>query len=403
MGYVSSTCTSLTPITNTNGSWSPTDVSFEFYDPHGSAFKMAHGSGSFGYQGLRTNAKYKFFRMTYEWKGTSGGYLGSFWGNTSSTYIGGGGGYATGYKTVHYPDSSTTFSVRLRDINNNTDRHTGGVTASFDQNDGNWHHTVCEVTPFCQRTTIDGIEMLSSLYQTTDPITSAVGDAFNQEGYCGLLWYSGQYQIRNFKVEPLELNTEWEHIATYTGTVQVADLTFDGLLDQGLTNYHTLKLEIEMIRGTGQNQDLRIQFLNSAGNLVGTNAYYGNIHEFTSSAAHKLDGAVSGTSYGNLWVGNWESSSGGQSGEITIHNYEDTRILGNDIEKDGNTNRYRAICHSTLVGYDQNESYARQDAFVRCNTDVTAANFHSFKLYYSSGNIEEDYLIHVYGQRGPRY
>ena len=90
MGYVSSTCTSLTPITNTNGSWSPTDVSFEFYDPHGSAFKMAHGSGSFGYQGLRTNAKYKFFRMTYEWRGTSGGYLGSFWGNTSSTYIGGG-------------------------------------------------------------------------------------------------------------------------------------------------------------------------------------------------------------------------------------------------------------------------------------------------------------------------
>ena len=245
--------------------------------------------------------------------------------------------------------------------------------------------------------------MLSSLYQTTDIVTTAVGDAFNQEGYCGLLWYNGEYEIRNFKVEPLELNTEWEHIATYTGTSQVADLTFDGLLDQGLTNYHTLKLEIEMIRGTGQNENLRIQFLNSAGNLVGTNAYYGNVHEFTSSAAHKLDGSVSGSSYGTLWVGNWENASGGQSGEITIHNYEDTRILGNDIQKDGSTTRYRAICHSTLVGYDQNEAYARQDAFVRCNVDSSAAAFHSFKLYYGTGNIEEDYLIHVYGQRGPRY
>lgn len=402
MGYVSSTCTSLTPITNINGQWNPTDVSFEFYDPHGSAFKMTHGSGSYGYQGLRTNAKYRFFRMTYEWRGTNGGYLGSFWGNTSSTYIGGGGGYASGYKTVHYEPTANVFDVRLRNIDTNTELHNDGLTTSWDQNDGNWHHTVCEVTPFCQRTTIDGVEMLSSLYQKTEPLVATYG-GFNQEGYCGLLWYAGQYEIKNFKVEPIELNTEWEHIATYTGNAQVADLTFDSILDQGLTNYHSLKLEIEMIRGTGQNQDLRIQFFNSAGNLVGTNSYYSTSHEIISSGTHKLTGTVSGGSYGNLWVGNWESSSGGQSGELTIHNYDDTRILGNDILKDGSGAKYRAICHSTLIGYDQDEGYARQDAFVRCNVDSTASTFHSFKLYYSSGSIEEDYVIHVYGQRGPRY
>ena len=324
MGYVSSTCTSLTPITNTNGNWSINDVSFQFHDPHGSSFTLTHGSGSSGYQGLRTNSKYKFFRMSYEWKGTGGGYLGSFWGNQSSTYIGGGGGYASGYKTVHYPNSSTTFSVRLRDNDTNNDRHNGGITASFNQNDGNWHHTVCEVTPFCQRTTIDGIEMLSSLYQTTEPITSTVGDAFNLEGYCGILWYSGQYEIRNFKVEPLELNTEWEHIATYTSTSDVANITMDGILDQGLTNYHTLKLEIEMIRGTAQNTDLRIEFLDSSGNLVGNNAYYGTIHEITHAGTHKIVGSASGATYGNLWAGNWEANAGGQSGTITIHNYDDT-------------------------------------------------------------------------------
>ena len=54
MGYISSTCTSLTPITNTNGQWSATDVSFQFHDPHGSSFTLTHGSGSSGYQGLRT-------------------------------------------------------------------------------------------------------------------------------------------------------------------------------------------------------------------------------------------------------------------------------------------------------------------------------------------------------------
>ena len=402
MGYVSSTCTSLTPITNTNGQWSATDVSFQFHDPHGSSFTLTHGSGSSGYQGLRTNSKYKFFRMSYEWRGTGGGYLGSFWGNQSSTYIGGGGGYASGYKTVHYPNSSTTFSVRLRDTEGNQEQHTGGLTASFNQNDGNWHHTVCEVRPFCQRTTIDGIEMLSSLYQTTEPLVSSTG-AFNQEGYCGILWYTGQYEIRNFKVEPLELNTEWEHIATYTNTSQVSSIVMDGILDQGLTNYHSLRLEVEMIRGTGQNSNLRMEFLNSAGNVVGGNSYYGNVHEITSSSGHKYDGNVSGGSYGNLWVGNWENASGGQSGTVTIHNYDDTRILGNDILKDGTTTRYRAIAYSTLVGYDQDESYARQDAFVRCNVDVSASTFHSVRLYYASGNIEEDHIIHVYGQRGPRY
>ena len=402
MGYISSTCTSLTPITNTNGQWSATDVSFSFNDPHGSSFTLTHGSGSSGYQGLRTNSKYKFFRMSYEWRGTGGGYLGSFWGNQSSTYIGGGGGYASGYKTVHYPNSSTTFSVRLRDTEGNQEQHTGGVTASFNQNDGNWHHTVCEVRPFCQRTTIDGIEMLSSLYQTTEPLVSSTG-AFNQEGYCGILWYSGQYEIRNFKVEPLELGTEWEHIATYTGTSQVGSIVMDGILDQGMTNYHTLKLEIEMIRGNGQNTNLKIDFLNSSNGLVGNNAYYGTVHEITHAGTQKIEGTTNGGTNGNLWVGNWEQPSGGQSGTITIHNYDDTRILGNDIEKDGYTNRYRAIAYSTLVGYDQDEAYARQDAFVRCNVDSSASTFHSVRLYYASGNIEEDYVIHVYGQRGPRY
>ena len=402
MGYVSSTCTSLTPITNTNGQWSANDVSFQFHDPHGSSFTMTHGSGSSGYQGLRTNAKYKFFRMSYEWRGTNGGYLGSFWGNQSSTYIGGGGGYASGYKTVHYPNSSTTFSVRLRDTESNNDRHNGGITASFNQNDGNWHHTVCEVRPFCQRTTIDGIEMLSSLYQTTEPLVSGTG-AFNQEGYCGVLWYNGQYEIKNFKVEPLELNTEWEHIATYTSTSDVGSITMDGILDQGLTNYHTLKLEIEMIRGTGQNADLRIDFLDSNNSLVGNNAYYGTIHEITHAGTHKIVGTSSAAQYGNLWSGNWEATAGGQSGTITIHNYDDTRILGNDILKSGNSTSYRAIAYSTLVGYDQDEAYARQDAFVRCNVDVSASTFHSVRLYYGSGNIEDDHVIHVYGQRGPRY
>ena len=85
MGYVSSTCTSLTPITNTNGQWSATDVSFQFHDPEGS-FTMTHGSGSYGYQGLRTNAKYKYFRMSYEWYGTTGGYLGPF-GEISHPHI----------------------------------------------------------------------------------------------------------------------------------------------------------------------------------------------------------------------------------------------------------------------------------------------------------------------------
>ena len=244
--------------------------------------------------------------------------------------------------------------------------------------------------------------MLSSLYQQTEPLVSSTG-VFNKEGYCGILWYSGQYEIRNFKVEPIELNTEWEHIATYTSTSDVGSITMDGILDQGLTNYHTLKLEIEMIRGTGQNTDLRIDFLDSGGSLVGTNAYYGTIHEITHAGTHKIVGTSSGTSYGSLWDGNWEANAGGQSGTITIHNYDDTRILGNDILKSGNSTSYRAIAYSTLVGYDQNEAYARQDAFIRCNVDVSASSFHSVRLYYGSGNIEDDHVIHVYGQRGPRY
>ena len=399
MGYISSTSTTLTPITGTDGNGNASPV-FSFDDPQGTAFTMSMSSGA-GYQGLRTNSKYRYFRMTYEWKGTNGGYLGSFWGNTSATDIW--GGYSTGYKTVQYPVSGPLYAVRLRNTNSNSDIHTDGVTSTYDQNDGEWHHTVCEVRPFCQRTTIDGIEMLSSLYQTTEPLVASNG-SFNQLGYCGILWYNGAYEIRNFKVEPLELGTEWEHMATYTA--QVASIVMDGILDQGLTNYHTLKLEIEMIRGTGQNTDLRLDFTDSSNSLVGDNAYYSTVHEITSSGGHKIDGSVSGGTsgdYGNLWIGNWENASGGQSGTVTIHNYDDTRILGNDIQKDGSVSRYRAIAYSTLVGYDQNEAYARQDAFLRCNVDTTANSYHSLRLYYASGSVEDDYLIHVYGQRGPRY
>ena len=58
-----------------------------------------------------------------------------------------------------------------------------------------------------------------------------------------------------------------------------------------------------------------------------------------------------------------------------------------------------------MVGYDNDLSgYTRQDAWVRCNNDVSASTFHSvLRLFTSSGGFEKDYIINVYGQRGPRY
>ena len=45
-----------------------------------------------------------------------------------------------------------------------------------------------------------------------------------KEGYCGLLWYNGQYEIKNFKVEPIELPKSWEHFATYSGGSTVTSI-----------------------------------------------------------------------------------------------------------------------------------------------------------------------------------
>ena len=409
MGYISSTCTSLTPITNTNGQWSATDVSFSFNDPEGTSFTMTHGSGSYGYQGLRTNAKYKYFRMSYEWYGGTGGYLGPFWGNQSSTYIGGGGGYASGYKTIHYPDSGGVFNVRLRSTVDNQDRETG-INTSFSQSDSNWHTTVIEVMPYCVRQSIDGVEQLIALYQNTQSIVDTVGDEIAKEGYCGLLWYSGQYQIKNFKVEPIELPKSWEHFATYSGGSATTSIDMTGILKRNDAGYAQVKLVIENLIPDTNGTELRVRLLDSGGSERTDSAYYGACFATSHGASTNTNGTGGGT-VGTLYYDMWSNDRGGVHGEILISNFGITpfTVLNNSIQRGSGTglNHFRPIMHSILTGYDPSaednnlNGYTRQDAWVRYNNAQTANNHTGIKLFTSSGGFEKDYIINVYGLRSP--
>ena len=409
MGYISSTCKKLTPITNTNGTWSATDVSFTFDDPEGTSFTMTHGSGSYGYQGLRTNAKYKYFRMSYEWYGGNAGYLGPFWGNQSSTYIGGGGGYASGYKTVHYPDSGGVFNIRLRSTVDNQDRETG-INTSFSQGDGNWHTTVIEVMPDCVRQSIDGVEQLIALHQNTKSIVSTVGDEIAKEGYCGILWYSGQAQIRNFRVEPIELPKGWEHFATYSNSSTTTDIDMTGILNRNEAGYAQVKLVIESLIPDTDGSDLYIRMLDGSDAIITDSYYYGCIQTLSHGGGENIRGYSSGNT-GALYDDMWSSDHGGIHGEILISNFGVTpfTVLNNTITRGSGSSSsgFRPIMHSILTGYDplagaNNVSgYVRQDSFVRYNVAAAASAYSGIRLFASSGGFEKDYIINVYGLRSP--
>jgi len=407
MGYISSTSKKLTPITDTNGTWAPTDVSFSFRDPEGTSFIMSHGSGSFGYQGLRTNAKYKYFRMSYEWTGTNGGYLGPFWGNTSDTYIGGSAG--SGYKTVQHPTAANDFTVRLRDIYSNTEREIGPL-AGFDQNDGNWHTTVTEVMPDCVRQSIDGKEQLIALLPQTAGIVSSVGDSITQEGYCGVLWYSGEYEIRNFRIEPLELPKSWEHFATFSGSSATTSIDMTNILKRNEAGYAQVKVIIENLIPDTDGTELRVRLLNSAGSPNIDSSYYGAVFA-TSHPGGTNTNSTNGGTTGTLFYDMWSNERGGVHGEILISNFGITPfvVLDNTITRGSGTalNDYRPIMHSILTGYDSSSGdntlsgYTRQDGWVRYNNAQTANNHTGITLFSSSGGFEKDYIINVYGLRSP--
>ena len=408
MGYISSTSKKLTPITNTNGLYSVNDVSFQFYDPEGTSFTMTHGSGSYGYQGLRTNVKHKYFRMSYDWKGYYGGYLGPFWGNTSSTDIS--GGSATGYKAVHYPGAADDFTVRMRDNNSNGERATNGPFAGFDQNDGNWHTTVIEVMPDCVRKSIDGKEQLITLLPQTRTIVSAVGDSITQTGYCGVLWYSGEYEIRNFRIEPIELPKSWEHFATYSGSSATTSIDMFDILNRNEAGYAQVKVIIENLIPDTDGTELRVRLLDSTGAERTDSSYFGAVFATSAPGSTGTNG-TNGQTIGTLFYDMWTNERGGVHGEILISNFGITpfTVLNNAINRGSSSglNHFRPIMHSIITGYDPENgdnsvnSYTRQDGWVRYNNAQTANNHTGIKLLSSSGGFQKDYIINVYGLRSP--
>ena len=401
MGYISSTCKKLTPITDTNGNGSATPT-FTFNDPSGSAFTMSM-SGN-GYKGLRTNAKYKYFRMSYEWYG-NGTYLGPFWGNASSTEIW--QGNATGYKTAQLPESGGSFNVTLRDTNSNTSRKTGPNTG-FSANDSNWHTTVVEVMPYCVRQSIDGNEVLTVLFQDSRSIVSTVGDEITKEGYCGLLWYQNEYQIRNFSVEPIELPKNWEHFATYSSSTTSSIIDMIGILDRNEAGYSQVKVVIDNLIPSTNNAELYLRISNGSGTAQTTSAYYGNLHTISHNSQHTSRNTSAGDA-GCLFDDMWGNDGGGVHGEILISNYGLTpwAVLDNSITKGAgsSTNKFRPILDSTLTGYDSTSGdnsatgYTRQDSFIRYNVDASASAYGGIVLFPSSGSFEKDYIINVYGLR----
>ena len=403
MGLISSTSPVWTAVTDTNGNGDGGTITSEFYDNSGQNFKLVNSGNN--YQGIRLQSpSHRNFRMSFEWKGSSGcEYFGAFWGNTSSDDIW--GGSSTGLKLISFPSSGNSFKWVLRDTNSNTDRFTNGLVNNVDQNDNStWHTTVIEVKGKCCRVWHNGVDSMTAGFGQYGG--TSISNQMNQAGYLGLLLYTGTVEVRNFTVVDLPLNsTEWEHMLTLAPTSSVSDYVFNNIFDQGYTR---IKMTAQYLGGLTAQTQLRFRILNES-NAAYTDSSYASAAtvigtESNNAGANWYTGY---TSYGQFWDGTWNSSVGGVHGQIIIDNFTlSHKVMNNTMSRQGGySSKNRVIARFDFVGYKDTgtNSYTRQSGIIRYNNAVSPSSLGGFQIYPSSGSWARDPEINVYGMASPSY
>jgi hypothetical protein len=135
---------------------------------------------STSYSGLRSHLKYRYFTVEFDIKGESStNHQGFMWGNTSTTTVQ--AGNSTGWRTT-WQQAGMHW---VRECNANS-----GVGSSW--NDGNpsdnaWHHHRIQAN-------VNG-----TTYVFTDGTLRWQG-AYQQEGYVGLVCYTGNVWFKNIQL-----------------------------------------------------------------------------------------------------------------------------------------------------------------------------------------------------------
>ena len=403
MGLIASSSPMWTLMTDTNSNGSGNNMTVEYYDNSGANFKLKH-NGSSRYNGIRLNgSKHRDFRMSYDWQGSnSTSYFGPFWANTHASHIW--GGSSTGYKLVSYPDSGTTMSYRLRGTNDNQDDNSNGNVITADQDDGStWHNTVVEVRGDQVRVLHNGLEALTCGYAAGAQTAYGAGE-LNAAGYCGLILYTGDVEVRNFNYTELVSNTMWEPIGTYTRTDSYDWIQYADIFDQGFSALH---MEIAYLGTTADGPDVHLRFLDESDNPITSSYYYSGANQIgTNANSEGQSWYADGANIGTIWKDAWGHSAGGIHGTIDFYNYHiGHKVLNNTMSHEGAYNQVRPICKFDLIGYKQAtpQGYSRQSGLVRYNSSQSEGSFGGFRIFTQTGSIEQDPEVHLFGLRAPSY